>query len=176
MYTYVSTITHTETEGKKSKKQNQATKSHGHPDSAHTTSIPPHSNTRNSVRSDARTASTPTTFVQNVAPSSAVARAAAEAQRPKSSERIPRKSMKMRVMTSGAGEMRSRAAVSYDACAMKRKATYSCLSKLGSQYLHDHPRPDNPVPGKCLKAFPFVFLRGVTGADWRKMKLGKSAR
>jgi len=42
-----------------------------YPDTTHSTSIPPHSNTRNNVRSNARTASTPTTSVQNDAPSSA---------------------------------------------------------------------------------------------------------
>jgi hypothetical protein len=51
-------------------------------DTTHSTSIPPHSDTRDDVRSDARTASTPTTSVQNVVPSSEVARAAAGAQRP----------------------------------------------------------------------------------------------
>jgi hypothetical protein len=76
-----------------------------YPDATHSTSIPPHSNTRNNVRSDPRTASTPTTSVQNVAPSSAVARAAAAAQRLTSSGRTPQKSMKTRVTTSGAGEM-----------------------------------------------------------------------
>ena len=104
-------------------------------DTTHSTSIPPHSNTRNNVRSDARTTSTPTTFVQKVAPSSALARAAAGAQRFTSSVGTPWKSMKMRVTTSGAGEMRIWAAFSYDACATKRRATYSCLSKLGNQYL-----------------------------------------
>jgi len=43
--------------------------------------------------------------------------------------------MKTQVTTSGVGETRIRAAFSYDDCAMKRKAMYSCLSKLGSQYL-----------------------------------------
>jgi hypothetical protein len=33
------------------------------------------------------------------------------------------------------------AAFSYDACARKRKATYSCLSKSGSQYLRGRPHP-----------------------------------
>ena len=45
--------------------------------------------------------------------------------------------MKTRLTTSGVGEMRIRAAFSYDDCAMKRKAMYSCLSKFGSQYLRD---------------------------------------
>ena len=135
----MSTITNTvrKTEEEKKNRAKQPTKPHRHlsPDTAHTTSIPPHSKTRNNVRSDARTASTPTTFVQYVAPSSAVARAAAGAQRPKSSGRTPRKSMKTRVTTSGAGETRIWAAFSYDACVMKRKATYSCLSRVGSQNL-----------------------------------------
>jgi hypothetical protein len=43
--------------------------------------------------------------------------------------------MKMRVMTSGAGEARICAACSYDARGKKRSATYSCLSKSGNQYL-----------------------------------------
>ena len=35
----------------------------------------------------------------------------------------------------GVGDMRLRAAFSYDNCAMKHQAMCSCLSKLGSQYL-----------------------------------------
>jgi hypothetical protein len=54
--------------------------------------------------------------------------------------------MNTRVTTSGVGKMRSCAAVSYDACVMKRKAMYSYLSRLGSQYLRGHPRPNNPAP------------------------------
>jgi hypothetical protein len=52
------------------------------------------SNTRNNVPSDAWNASTPMTFVQNVAPSSAVVRAAPSAQRPTTPGRSPQKSMK----------------------------------------------------------------------------------
>ena len=105
------------------------------------TSIPPHSKTRNKPRSDARTGSMPTTCAQNVAPSSAATRAAAGAQIPKSPGETPQKSMKTRVTTSGTGEMCICAAFSYDACARKRKATYSCLSKSGSQYLQVQPHP-----------------------------------
>ena len=54
--------------------------------------------------------------------------------------------MKMRVTTSGAGKMRIWAAFSYDACATKRRATYSCSSKPGNQYLRGRPRPNNRVP------------------------------
>ena len=103
----------------------------------HLTSIPPHSKTRNKPRSDARTRSTPTTCAQNVAPLSAVARAAACSQSPKSSAATPQKSMKTRVTTSGEGETRICAACSYDACVRKRSATYSCLSKSGSQNLDE---------------------------------------
>ena len=137
------------------------TKPHRYPHTPHTTSIPPHSSTRNNVRSDARTASTPTTFVQNVAPSSAVARAAAGAQRPTSSELTPRKSMKTRVTTSGEGETRISAAFSYDACATKRKATNSCLSRLGSQYLRVHSRPNDPTPKNLIPIRHKVFFGGV---------------
>ena len=115
--------------------------------SHHLTSIPPHSNTRNKSRSDARTKLTPTTRAQNVAPSSAVARVAACSQNPKSSAATPRKSMKTRVTTSGAGETRICAACSYEACERKRSATYSCLSKFGSQYLN-RGKSQNPQEGK----------------------------
>jgi hypothetical protein len=136
-------LTHNPKEGRK----NERKEKYKSPLSLHySTSIPPHSNTRNNARSDARTASTPTTFVQNVALSSAVVRAAAAAQTPTSSERTPRKSMKTRVTTSGAGETRICAAFSYDACETKRRATYSCLSRLGSQYLRGHPRAYSPAP------------------------------
>src|SRR5260370_40677847 len=124
-------------------------------DAVYSTSSPPHSSTLNNERSDARTVSTPTTFVQNVAPSSAAARAAAGAQSPTSSGWTPRKSMKMRVTTSGVGETRICAAFSYDDWAMKRRAMYSCLSKLGSQYLRDPVRAGN-VRNKA-------FIRGEFG-------------
>ena len=56
------------------------------------------------VQSDTHTPSMPTTVVQNIAPSSSVARVAACAQRPTPSEQTPRKSMKMRVTMSGVGQ------------------------------------------------------------------------
>ena len=122
-------------EDRMKEKSHQYTYQYGH----YLTSIPPHSKTRNKPRSDARTESTPTTCAQNVVPSSAATRAAAGAQRPKSPGETPQKSMKTRVTTSGTGEMCICAAFSYDACARKRKATYSCLSKSGSQYLRARP-------------------------------------
>ena len=88
------------------------------------TSIPPHSKTRNKLGSDVRAESMPTTFVQNVAPSSAVTRTAACSQSPKSPGATPQKSINTQVTTSDAGETRIFAACSYDACARKRRTKY----------------------------------------------------
>jgi hypothetical protein len=64
--------------------------------------------------------------------------------------------MKMRVTTSGVGETCIRAVNLYDDCAMKRKAMYSFLNRLGSQYLRV-ARPFVPKepssPEKSLKEF-----------------------
>jgi len=118
----------------------------------HLTSIPHHSKTRNKLGSAARAESMPTMFVQNVAPSSAVARAAACSQSPMSPGPTPRKSIKTRVTTSGTGETRIFAACSYDACARKRSATYSCLSRSGSQYLTTPAQAQNFKKRETMKS------------------------
>jgi hypothetical protein len=73
--------------------------------------------------------------------------------------------MMIRVTMSGVGETRIQAAFPYDDCAMKRKATYLCLSKLGSQNLRmARPCPNNPDPRKNSKEF---HQRAV----WREAKV-----
>ena len=104
------------------------------------TSIPPRSKTGNKPRSDAHTESTPTTRAQNVVPSSAATRGRGRSMS-QVARRTLQKSMKTRVTTSGMGEICTCTTFSYDACARKRKATYSCLSKSGSQYLRARPHP-----------------------------------
>jgi len=74
--------------------------------------------------------------------------------------------MNKRLTTSGVGRMRICAACSYDDRATKRRATYSSLSKLGSQYL------------LCAAARSFRFLfEWVNQIDmWKSEEKKKNAR
>ena len=65
--------------------------------------------------------------------------------------------MKTRVTMSGVGEVRIRATCSYDGCAMKRNAMYSCLSKLHNQYLR------SPEKKRTKKGFREIIGLGPSG-------------
>jgi hypothetical protein len=101
-------------------------------------SIPPHSSTRNNLRSCPRAASAPTTSVQDTVSSTADVSALADCQCSTSAEATPRKSMNTRVTTSGVGETTIDAACSYGSCGRNRSATCLCFSKSVSQYLNSH--------------------------------------